>query len=92
MNRQTPRARLEALEKTLGARPSCPRCVCVMTNGERQEFHGFAVLQPFLDGEITSISCDDADMARLLRAMDTAKNISIEITWKDGYTVCRENI
>lgn len=92
MNRQTTRARLEAIEKTMNARPSLPCCVCQMTDGKRKEFQGFTVLQPFLDGEITSISCDDTDMAHMLREMDTEKTISIEVTWKDGYSVYRENI
>ena len=61
------KARLAALEKTVDA---LPRCIARMNTGELRQFFGFQELQPYLDGRIVHIACDDADIAALLRAFD----------------------
>lgn len=91
MTKQNPLTRLEALEMALQT-PKMPRSICRMSDGSIKEIKGLAVLLPFLDGKISSVVCDDADTANLMRAMDTEKAVDIEIAYPDGDAIRREKI
>ena len=75
---QNTRNRIHALEKILNAKADIPRTICKMKNGTIMEIHGMGVLQPMLNEEIVEAVCDDADIACLLRAMDTENTVKIE--------------
>jgi hypothetical protein len=70
--------RLVAMEKALSAKPSIPRTLCKMRNGTIIEIRGMSVLTPFLNDEIIEAVCDDADVACLLRSMDSENKVTIE--------------
>lgn len=83
-------ARLKALESA--KRDVFPRSVAVMRDGTIRQFCDLAVLQPFLEGEIQHVACDDADIAGLLRALDAQHDVTIEIVSSDGDKLNRERI
>ena len=78
MNKKTEN-RLFALEKAVNAKAHIPRTICKMKNGTIQELSGMSVLQPFLEGAIVEAVCDDADIAYLLRSMDSENAVPIEV-------------
>ena len=89
----TTKSRLNAVEKALSAKPLIPRTVCKFKDGSVSQITGTSVLQPFLDGEISAVCCDDPDLAHLLRAMDTERTVKIEIISPvPGYKFKRDEI
>ena len=70
--------RINAIEKAVSAKPYIPRTICKMKDGTITEMHGMSVLQSMLNGEIIEAVCDDADIACLLRAMDSEHLVTIE--------------
>ena len=70
--------RISAIEKAVSAKPSIPRTICKMQNGAITEKYGLCVLQSMLNEEIIEAVCDDADIACLLRALDTDRKVTIE--------------
>ena len=91
MTRNNIYSRLDALESALQS-PRIPRSFCVMRDGNHLEFDGLTILEPFLDGKIVSLVCNDADIARLLRAMDAERITEIELVCMDGVNIIREKI
>lgn len=77
--KQTNRARLEAVEKLIKSKTTWPTCICLMKGGGQQRLFGMMVLQPFLDGEIDAITTNDADLAAMLRGMDTEETVKIDV-------------
>ena len=75
----TTKSRLNAIEKTLAAKPMIPKSVCKLKNGAITQISGMSVIQHFLNGEIIEVCCDDPDLACLLRAFDIEKTIKIEL-------------
>ena len=72
-------ARVFALEKMVKSKPTWPTCDCLMKDGDERRFFGMMVLQPFLDGEIAALTTNDADLAAMLRAMDTDNTVEIKL-------------
>lgn len=72
-------ARVFALEKMVKSKPTWPTCDCLMKDGDEKKFFGMMVLQPFLDGEIVALTTNDADLAAMLRQMDTDKTVEINL-------------
>lgn len=72
-------ARVFALEKMVKSKPTWPTCDCLMKDGDERRFFGMMVLQPFLDGEIVALTTNDADLAAMLRQMDTDKTVEINL-------------
>ena len=72
-------ARVFALEKMIRNKPTWPTCDCQMKDGGERRFFGMMVLQPFLDGEIVALTTNDADLATMLRQMDTDKTVEINL-------------
>lgn len=70
--------RISAIEKAVSAKPDIPRTICKLKDGSITEIHGMGVLQPLLNDEIVEAVCDDANIACLLRAMDTENKVIIE--------------
>ena len=66
--------RIAALEARAGY---CPKTFCKMQDGSERTFYGLAVMGPFLDGEIVSTRTDDADIAGLLKALDSTAVVEI---------------
>ena len=71
--------RVRALENLIRSKPTWPTCDCLMKDGDEKKFFGMMVLQPFLDGEIAALTTNDADLANMLRAMDTDKAVEIKL-------------
>lgn len=71
--------RVRALENLIRSKPTWPTCDCLMKDGDEKKFFGMMVLQPFLDGEIAALTTNDADLANMLRAMDTDKTVEIKL-------------
>ncbi len=71
--------RLIALEKAVNAKANIPRSICKMKDGTITEINGTSIIQPFLNGDIVEAVCDDADIACLLRAMDSENTVPIEM-------------
>ena len=72
-------SRVFALEKMVKNKPTWPTCDCMMKDGGEKRFFGMMVLQPFLDGEIVSLTTNDADLTAMLRNMDTDKTVEINL-------------
>lgn len=79
MNSSSINSRIEALKRSIDKKIDLPKAICKLTDGTITQFVGFNVLQPFLDGKITEIVCEDANTAYMLRAMDIEKTIKIEL-------------
>lgn len=71
--------RVKALENRIRSKPKIPACVCRMKDGGEKRFFGMMVLQPFLDDEIAALATNDADLAEMLRQMDTDGTVEITI-------------
>ena len=71
--------RVRALENLIRSKPTWPTCDCLMKDGDEKKFFGMMVLQPFLDGEIVALTTNDADLAAMLRQMDTDKTVEINL-------------
>ena len=71
--------RVRALENLIRSKPTWPTCDCLMKDGDERRFFGMMVLQPFLDGEIVALTTNDADLAAMLRAMDTDNTVEIKL-------------
>lgn len=71
--------RIRALENMIRSKTAVPTCLCRMKYGGEKRFFGMSVLQPFLDGEITAITTNDADLASMLRNMDTEETVEINL-------------
>ena len=85
--------RLERLKKALSSEtPRLPNTMCRMHNGEVVTFSGLDLLQPFMDGEIISMECDNDDIAHLLRALDDDHAVQITLVCDNGGEITRESI
>lgn len=71
--------RVRALENLIRSKPTWPTSDCLMKDGNKKRFFGMMVLQPFLDGEIVTLTTDDADMAAMLRQMDADNTVEIKL-------------
>lgn len=71
--------RVKALENMIRSKPTWPTCNCRMKDGGEKRFSGLMVLQPFLDGEIAALTTNDADIASMLRQMDTDNTVEINL-------------
>jgi len=71
--------RVRALENMIRSKPTWPTCDCLMRDGNEKKLFGMMVLQPFLDGEIAALTTNDADLAAMLRAMDTDNTVEIKL-------------
>lgn len=71
--------RVRALENMMRSKATFPTCVCRMSDGGEKRLFGMSVLQPFLDGEIAALTTNDADLAAMLRQMDTDGTVEITI-------------
>ena len=47
-----------------------PACDCVMRDGTQKRLYGLSVLLPLLDGEIATVTTEDADIATLMGKMN----------------------
>lgn len=79
MNSSSVKSKIAAIEKSLAAMNEHPKSICKLKDGSITQIIGISVIQPFLDGEIIEVCCDDADIACLLRALDMEKKIKIEL-------------
>ena len=79
MNSSSVKSKIAAIEKSLAAMNEHPKSICKLKDGSITQIIGMSVIQPFLDGEIIEVCCDDADIACLLRALDMEKKIKIEL-------------
>jgi hypothetical protein len=50
-----------------------------MSDGGEKRLFGMSVLQPFLNGDIAALTTNDADLAAMLRQMDTDGTVEITI-------------
>lgn len=71
--------RVRALENLIRSKTKIPTCVCRMKDGGEKRFFGMMVLQPFLDGEVAAMTTNDADLAAMLRQMDTDNTVEINL-------------
>ena len=71
--------RLKAIAKTIEGQPCFPVSICKRTTGETVEYDGLTVLQPFLDGELSEIRCNDPDIVNLLKSMAADDPVTIDI-------------
>lgn len=69
--------RVRALENLIRSKPIWPTCSCRMKDGGEKKYFGMTVVEPFLNGEILSLTTNDADIAAMLRAMDETINIEM---------------
>ena len=76
---KTSMLRIRALENKMRSKPVLPTCICTMKDGGEKRFFGMMVLQPFLDGDIAALTTNDADLASMLRAMDTESTVEINL-------------
>ena len=76
---KTTALRVRALENLIRSKQSWPACDCLMKDGGEKRFFGMMVLQPFLDGDIAALTTNDADLASMLRAMDTERTVEINL-------------
>ena len=79
MNSSSVKNKIAAIEKSLAAMNEHPKSICKLKDGSITQIIGISVIQPFLDGEIIEVCCDDADIACLLRAMDMDNKVKIEL-------------
>ena len=79
MSNSSIKNRIDAIKRDLEKPLDLPKSICKLTDGTVTQFIGLNVVQPFLDGKITDVVCDDANIAQMLRAMDTEKTTKIEI-------------
>lgn len=77
--KSTNRARLQAVEKLIKGKSTWPTCDCLMRDGNEQRLFGMMVVEPFLNGDIVALTTNDADLAAMLRAMDTDETINIDV-------------
>lgn len=93
MNSSSIRNRIDALRRSIDKEIDLPKSICRFTDGSITQLAGLNVLQPFLDGRIMELVCDDANTAYMLRAMDTEKTVKIEIvTQQNGDRFIRTEI
>ena len=79
MNSSSVKSKIAAIEKTLAAADKFPKSICKLKDGKIIQIIGMSVIQPFLNGEISEVCCDDEDIAYLLRSMDIDRTIKIDL-------------
>ena len=93
MNSSSVKNKIAAIEKSLAAMNEHPKSICKLKDGTITQILGMSIVQPFLNGEITEVCCDDADIACLLRAMDMENKVKIEmISLESGDRIKRTEI
>lgn len=85
------RNRLRVIKKSIMP-DAIPMSICRDQAGEISTLDGLTVVQPMLEGLFTDISCNDPDIAHLLRSMDTEKTVNIEIITLVNGELIRESI
>ena len=73
------RQRLKDLEARISTWQIDDECECKMVSGETRTFFSLQVLDPFLAGQVKSVTTRNGDIAYLLRAMNDERTIAI--TW-----------
>lgn len=68
---------LRNLENKLRTQTAFTRCRYTTIDGQTGTCSGLSILEPFLDGQITELSIDDQDTARLLGVLDDTVKISV---------------
>lgn len=89
MNHGLMMKRMRAIEARLSDGTQVPVNLVRMQDGTIRELYGMNAVPALLAGGVEAITCFDADIAALLRALDSENQVKIEVVWMNGDSVVR---